>query len=66
VKIEIFTRHDEVEAVSAAIIDAAHTGVPGDGVVAVVPVEKLYLVRTRSEATPEAFWPPGGSAQHAS
>jgi nitrogen regulatory protein P-II 1 len=57
VKLEIFTRKDEVESVTAAIMDAAHTGLPGDGVVAVVPVEKLFLVRTQSEATPEAFWP---------
>jgi hypothetical protein len=30
---------------------------PGAGIVAVVPVEKLFLIRTRAEATPEEFWP---------
>ncbi|MBI4194372.1 MAG: P-II family nitrogen regulator [Betaproteobacteria bacterium] len=58
VRIEIFTKKEEVEAITAAVMDAAHTGLPGDGVVAVVPVERLYLVRTRSEATPDEFWPP--------
>lgn len=59
VKIEIFTRQHKVEGISAAIMEAAHTGVPGDGVVAVVPVDKLFLIRTRSEAAPEEFWPKG-------
>lgn len=57
VRVEIFTKAEEVEAVTSAIMEAAHTGVPGDGLVAVLPIEKLYLVRTRSEATPETFWP---------
>ena len=59
-KLEIFTRADEVEDVAREIIDAAHTGEPGDGVIAVLPVERLFLIRTRSEATPDEFWPQGG------
>jgi nitrogen regulatory protein P-II 1 len=57
VRVEIFTRKDEVDSVTSAIMNTAHTGIPGDGVIAVVPIEKLYLIRTRSEASPEAFWP---------
>lgn len=57
VQFEIFTRTDEVDSITAAIMDAAHTGEPGDGIVAVVPIEKFLLVRTRSEATPDEFWP---------
>lgn len=57
VRVEIFTKKDEVDAIASAIMDVAHTGAPGDGVVAVVPIEKLYLIRTRSEATLESFWP---------
>ena len=60
VRVEIFTKKEEVEAIAAAIMDAAHTGVPGDGVIAVIPIETLYLIRTRSEATPETFWPRTG------
>jgi nitrogen regulatory protein P-II 1 len=57
VRVEIFTKKEEVEAIAAAIMDAAHTGVRGDGVIAVIPIETLYLIRTRSEATPDTFWP---------
>ena len=57
VRLDIFTRHDEVDGVTAAIIEGAHTDLPGAGIVAVVPVEKLFLIRTRAEATPEEFWP---------
>jgi nitrogen regulatory protein PII len=42
-------------------MDAAHTGLPRDGIVAVMPVEKLFLIRTRSEAAPGEFWPRIGS-----
>lgn len=57
VRMEIYTKEEEVEAVTFAIMEAAHTGVPGDGVVAVLPIDKLYLIRTRCEATAETFWP---------
>jgi nitrogen regulatory protein P-II 1 len=57
VRIEIFTKQEEVDGITTAIMDAAHTGLPGDGVVAVVPLDKLFLIRTRYEATPEEFWP---------
>jgi len=46
-RIEIFI--DEARA--NAIMEAAHVGVEGDGIVAVLPVDKLYRIRTRSEAT---------------
>ncbi len=61
VRLEIFTKSDEVEKITTAIMNAAHTGVPGDGVVAVVPVEKFFLIRTRAEATPQEFWPRSSS-----
>jgi nitrogen regulatory protein P-II 1 len=57
VRLEVFTKAEEVDAVASAIMDAAHTGVPGDGVVAALPIDRLYLIRTRSEATRETFWP---------
>jgi len=36
--------------VAGAIMDAAHLGMAGDGIVAILPVEKLYRIRTRSPA----------------
>src|SRR3970040_2579185 len=53
VRVEIFTRKDEVESIATAIMDAAHTGLPGDGVVAVMPGEKFLLIPPRPEATPQ-------------
>ncbi len=57
VRLDIFTRRDEVDAVTTAIMEGARSDLPGAGIVAVVPVEKLFLIRTRAEATPEEFWP---------
>ena len=57
VQLEIFTRRHKVDTIAGAIMDAAHTGVPGDGVVAVLPIDQLFLIRTKAEATPENFWP---------
>ena len=57
VRVEVFTKKEEAEAIARAIAEAAHTGLPGDGVVAIVPIETLYLIRTRSEATHDDFWP---------
>ncbi len=49
-RIEIFTHQSKADAIAKAIMEVAHTGVEGDGIVAVLPVEKLYRIRTRSEA----------------
>ena len=57
VKVEVVTRQHKVDAIVRAILDAAHVALPGAGVVAVLPVDKLYLIRTGAEATPEEFWP---------
>jgi len=59
-RMEIFTKKHEVEKIVSAIIETArsgHSGLPGDGVVAVLPIDKLFLIRTACEATPEMFWP---------
>ncbi|HSN40562.1 MAG TPA: P-II family nitrogen regulator [Burkholderiales bacterium] len=53
VRVEIFTRKDKVDAIASAIMNAAHTGSAGDGVVAVYPVERFFNIRLRSEAVPD-------------
>lgn len=50
-RIEIFIDEARADAIVNAIMEAAHVGIEGDGIVAVLPVEKLYRIRTRSEAT---------------
>jgi len=49
-RIEIFTSESMAEKIAQIIMEAAHVGVEGDGIVAVLPVEKIYRIRTRSEA----------------
>jgi len=52
-RIEIFTEMERAEEIARAIMDAAHVGQPGDGIVAILPVEKFYHIRTKSEVTAE-------------
>lgn len=60
VRVEIFTKREEVDGIVSVIMDTASTRSAGDGVVAVIPLEKLYLIHTRSEATRDTYWPPRG------
>lgn len=48
-RIEIFTEESKVKEIAETIMEAAHVGVEGDGIIAVLPVEKLYRIRTRSQ-----------------
>lgn len=60
VRVEIYTKGDEVEGVVKAIMETArtgHTAYPGDGVIAVLPIQDLYLIRACAEATEETLWP---------
>jgi nitrogen regulatory protein PII len=34
-------------------MDAAYSGVAGDGIVVVLPVEKIYKIRHRAEVQPD-------------
>ena len=52
VKIEIYAGRDQAERIAATIIDAAHSGAPGDGLVAILPVERVFSVRTRADTMP--------------
>ncbi len=53
VKIEIFAETTKAYDIAAAILEAAHTGGPGDGIICVLPVEKIFRIRTKSEARPD-------------
>lgn len=48
-RIEIFTSKARADEIVAAIMETAHVGLPGDGIIAVLPVEKLFRIRTGSE-----------------
>jgi nitrogen regulatory protein P-II 1 len=49
-RIEIFTHQSKAEEIASTIMNAAHTGPAGDGVVATLPVKRVYRIRTKSEA----------------
>ena len=51
IRIEIFTHEDKADVIARSIMKTAHVGLEGDGIVAVLPVEKIYRIRTCSEAT---------------
>ncbi|HKI62340.1 MAG TPA: P-II family nitrogen regulator [Mariprofundaceae bacterium] len=48
-RIEIFCLTSQADAIAKCIMEAAHTGMAGDGVVAILPTEKLYRIRNKSE-----------------
>ena len=45
-RIEIFLPRERADGVARAVVAAAATGEPGDGIVVVLPVESMYRIRT--------------------
>jgi nitrogen regulatory protein P-II 1 len=52
-RLEIFTEETRADRIAEAIMEVAHTGMEGDGIVAVLPVLKLYRIRTKKEVPSE-------------
>lgn len=52
-RLEVFSENSRVPEIVTAIMEMAHTGMPGDGIVAVLPVEGLYRIRTKAAVTAE-------------
>ena len=52
VRLEIFTTPERADAIVDTIVGAACTECAGDGLVAVVPVERIVRIRTRLDADP--------------
>lgn len=53
VRVEVFTSVRQAEAIAQAIMDAAHTGLEGDGIVAILPVEAVYHIRNKEKCNYE-------------
>lgn len=53
VKVEIFIGVDRAKEIAEAIMEVAHTGIEGDGIVAILPVETVYHIRTKQECSGE-------------
>jgi len=52
-RIEIFTAKEHTDAIVQLIMDAGSVGMAGDGIIAVLPVEQLYKIRTKQPAGTE-------------
>jgi nitrogen regulatory protein P-II 1 len=51
-KLEIYVGGEQAEEVAAAIMRGAHTGASGDGIVAILPVQRIFSIRTQSDTVP--------------
>lgn len=54
VRIEIFTSKLKADEIAKAIMEAAHTGIKGDGIVAITPAEFVYRIRTKESYQDDA------------
>ena len=54
VRIEVFTSKLKADEIAEAIMEAAHTGIEGDGIVAILPVESVYHIRTKEKCQYDA------------
>ncbi len=50
-KLEIWTTEAKAQQVADAIIEAAHVGLAGDGLVSIAPVDEVLRIRTKHPAT---------------
>lgn len=48
-RVEVIVSDDKADAVSRVIAENAHTGIPGDGIVAVWPLDYVREIRTGEE-----------------
>lgn len=53
-KVEVVCLDEDADRLVAAIVETAHTGGSGDGIVFVTPVERAVRIRTREEGA-QAF-----------
>lgn len=53
VRIEVFIDAGNAELIAETIMDIAHTGEEGDGIIAVLPVESVYHIRTKEKCQHE-------------
>ncbi len=52
-RIEKFAEKNKADLIANIIMKVAHTGGPGDGIICILPVEKILRIRTKSEIKPD-------------
>lgn len=51
-KLEIYVASEQAERVARTVIGAARSGSSGDGIVAILPVHRVFSVQTESDTVP--------------
>lgn len=54
VRVEVFIAAARAEEIAEIIMQAAHTGLEGDGLVAIIPVAAIYHIRTQQRCEEDA------------
>lgn len=54
VKVEIFIGQHRAEEIAEAIMEIAHSGTEGDGIIAISPVESVYHIRRKEKCHNDA------------
>ena len=49
IRLELYLQESRASEVAETIVEAAHTGNRGDGIVALKPVNEIYRIRTREK-----------------
>ncbi len=52
VRVEVITAADRAEAIVDCILEAASSGMKGDGIVTLTPIESVWRIRSRAPAPP--------------
>jgi nitrogen regulatory protein P-II 1 len=50
-KLEVWTAEEKAHQVASTIIETAHVGIAGDGLVSITPVDEVFCIRTKKPAT---------------
>lgn len=49
IQVEVFISKKRANEISELIMESAHSGTDGDGIVAVIPVDSVYHIRTKQK-----------------
>lgn len=53
VQVEVFISKKRATEIAETMMEAAHTGMDGDGIVAIIPVDNVYHIRTKQKCGDE-------------
>lgn len=51
IELQVWTTEDKARQIADAIIETAHIGLAGDGIVSISPVDEVFRIRTKHPAT---------------